>query len=52
MQNLSMTQKKTKQFGVQFKTKRIMAQREIKIELPQEVIDELVALGVLTEEED
>ena len=28
-----------------------MAQREIKIELPQEVIDELVALGVLTEEE-
>jgi hypothetical protein len=29
-----------------------MAQREIKIELPQEVIDELVALGVLTEEED
>lgn len=29
-----------------------MAQREIKIELPQEVIDELVALGVLTKEED
>jgi len=29
-----------------------MAQREINIELPQEVIDELVALGVLTEEED
>jgi hypothetical protein len=29
-----------------------MAQREIKIELPQEVIDELVALGVLTEEKD
>lgn len=29
-----------------------MTQREIKIELPQEVIDELVALGVLTEEED
>lgn len=28
-----------------------MAQREINIELPQEVIDELVALGVLTEEE-
>lgn len=29
-----------------------MAQREIKIELPQEVIDEMVALGVLTKEED
>ena len=29
-----------------------MTQREIKIELPQEVIDELVALGVLAEEED
>jgi hypothetical protein len=29
-----------------------MTQREIKIELPQEMIDELVALGVLTEEKD
>ena len=29
-----------------------MTQREVKIELPQEMIDELVALGVLTEEED
>jgi hypothetical protein len=29
-----------------------MTQREVKIELPQETIDELVALGVLTEEED
>lgn len=28
-----------------------MTQREVKIELPQEMIDELVALGVLTEEE-
>ena len=29
-----------------------MTQREIKIELPQEMNDELVALGVLTEEKD
>ena len=34
------------------KINKIMTQRGIKIELPQEVIDELVVLGVLTEEED